>query len=227
MVEILFTKGNGEHEMSKKRILFIGDSITAAGVESDQERIGNGYVRIIHDYLMTTYPGQFEIINKGISGNRVTDLEARWENDVIRLKPDIISISIGINDVWRQLDSPLIEQIYPEKFERIYERLLNRTREENNSTILLMEPTIIEEDAASEGNEKLKAYIEVIHRLANKFGAGLILTHRAFIDYIEDDGGDELTTDGVHMTSAGNKLMAETWIKSTEELLVSKINGKL
>src|SRR5690625_1637327 len=89
------------------RVVFIGDSITEAGKFTDSERLGTGYVRLIHDYLITTYPtSHFEILNNGISGNRIDDLKARWQTDVLDVKPDIISISIGINDVWQQLKQP-------------------------------------------------------------------------------------------------------------------------
>src|SRR5690625_3810273 len=82
------------------RMVFIGDSITEAGKFTDSERLGTGYVRVIHDYLLTTYPTNvFEILNKGISGDRIDDLEARWQTDVIDMKPDMVSISIGINEM--------------------------------------------------------------------------------------------------------------------------------
>lgn len=84
------------------KIIFIGDSVTESGKFKDPERIGTGYVRLIHDYLKVSNPGRkIEIVNQGISGNRIPDLVARWDKDVIALQPDLLSISIGINDVWR------------------------------------------------------------------------------------------------------------------------------
>src|SRR5690625_8042748 len=103
------------------RMVFIGDSITESGKFEDPEALGSGYVRLLYDYFITTYPAsKFEVINKGISGNRIDDIKARWLRDVIDLNPDIVSISIGINDVWNQLKYPETKQKHPENFERLY-----------------------------------------------------------------------------------------------------------
>lgn len=201
------------------RIIFIGDSITESGKFTDPEKIGTGYVRLIHDYLITTYlESPLEIINKGISGNRITDLAARWKTDVVDLKPDIISVSIGINDVWRQLDQPDIDQVYPDDFERIYDDLLKQVKTHTNATIVLMEPTIIEENVKSLGNEKLKPYIDSIDRLAEKYGAVAVPIHRGFLAFIRKNNGYRLTTDGVHMNSTGNMMMTTFWLEMTKSI---------
>src|SRR5688572_667374 len=146
--------------MATKKILLIGDSITDCGRREDQEGLGYGYVRILHDYLVTTYPAaNYQIVNTGIGGDRVTDLAARWQTDVIDHQPDYVSISIGINDVWRQLDRPEIEQVTPEIFHQIYVQLLTQVKEKTNAQILLMQPTIIEEDSESKGNKMLLDYV--------------------------------------------------------------------
>ncbi|MBS4200432.1 SGNH/GDSL hydrolase family protein [Bacillus sp. FJAT-49732] len=200
----------------KARILFIGDSITEWGRNEDPEGIGIGYVRIIHDYLLTAFPSkELEIINKGIGGNRATDLQDRWEKDVLDLHPDYVSVSIGINDVWRQLDNPDMVQVYPEQFEEILAGLLEKT----NAQLILMEPTIIEEDIHSEGNQKLIPYVEIVRKLAKNFDAILVPTHQDFIDYLKTGATYKLTTDGVHMNSAGNMLMAKSWLEASKSLL--------
>lgn len=128
-------------------IVFIGDSITESGRWGDSEQVGYGYVRLIRDYLITAYPNRsFDIVNRGVSGNRIPDLLARWERDVIALQPDVVSISIGINDVWRQLDHLEKEQVYPDEFERIYAELARKTKEKTNAQLIFMEPTIIGEE---------------------------------------------------------------------------------
>ena len=195
------------------RILFIGDSITEWGRNEDAEGLGHGYVRIVHDYLVTTFPEKnIEIINKGIGGNRATDLQARWDEDVLALDPDFVSVSIGINDVWRQLDNPDMEQVYPEQYKVILEELLSKTE----AKLILMEPTIIEEEIDSEGNQKLIPYVESVREFADKFSAILVPTHEAFIEYYRKGGSYQLTTDGVHMNPAGNMLMATTWLKACQ-----------
>lgn len=213
--------------MITKKILFIGDSITDGARNEDSEGLGFGYVRMIRDYFITNYENiNYQIINRGISGNRISDLAKRWDRDVINLKPDYLSISIGINDVWRQLDRPEMEQIDPEKFENYYDQLLSQVKRETKAQIILMEPTIIDEDTQSIGNRMLKKYVEIVHRIADKFDAKIVLTHQAFLQYLGSNKEYKLTTDGVHMTSIGNTLMANTWLNAVEQML-EKNEGKL
>ncbi|MCJ7842245.1 SGNH/GDSL hydrolase family protein [Lederbergia sp. NSJ-179] len=197
------------------RILLIGDSITDTGRREDPEGLGFGYVRLIHDELLVTYPEKnIEIINRGIGGDRVTNLQARWDEDVLSEEPDYVSISIGINDVWRQLDQPQMEQVYPEQFEEIYHELCQKTK----AQLILMEPTVIEEDLDSEGNRKLVDYVEIVRRLAKQYHAILVPTHQDFQYYLLSGNEHPLTTDGVHMNSAGNMLMARSWMKACAAL---------
>ncbi|MDQ0229622.1 SGNH/GDSL hydrolase family protein [Metabacillus malikii] len=201
-------------------ILLIGDSITEWGRHGDPEDLGTGYVRLIHDYFVTTFPTKkYMFFNRGVGGDRITDLAARWQKDAIDLQPDIISISIGINDVWRQIDNPDMDQVSPEQFEQLYNDLLTEVKEKTNAAIVLMEPTVIEEDSESRGNKLLPNYVSVIHSVAEKFGAIVVPTHKAFIDYLQADNGYKLTTDGVHMNPAGNMLMAKAWIQAAKQLL--------
>ncbi|MCK6206120.1 SGNH/GDSL hydrolase family protein [Bacillus infantis] len=205
--------------MKSKKLLFIGDSITDHGRREDPEQIGFGYVRNLRDYYLTSFPEkEFEFINRGVSGNRVTDLADRWKADVIDIQPDVVSISIGINDVWRQLDSPGIVQIDPGRFKEVYQDLLTQVREETEAEIVLMEPTVIEEDVHSEGNRLLTPYVEAVHELAEQFNAVVVPEHKAFIRYLESGGKLKLTTDAVHMTSAGDMLMARTWVQGAGSL---------
>lgn len=209
----------GEKVDKKRRIVFIGDSITEAGRLEDQEKIGTGYVRLLHDYLQTSYPNSFEVLNKGVSGDRVIDLAKRWENDVLRNNPDILSISIGVNDVWHQLKHRDVKQVYPADFERVYDEILLQAKTQTNAQLVLMEPTIIEEDVHSIGNQKLMAYVEIVRHLADKYQAILVPTHQRFMDFLATNSEYALTTDGVHMNSAGNMLIATSWLKSVRSIL--------
>ncbi|MGG1686081.1 SGNH/GDSL hydrolase family protein [Pseudalkalibacillus sp. NRS-1564] len=196
--------------------LFIGDSITDSGRNQDPEGLGYGYVRMIKEEIIKEF--HVEIINKGVSGDRITDLESRWKRDVLALEPDLISISIGINDVWRQLDHSEMEQVLPSEFEEVYERLLNKVND-GIVQIVLMEPTIIEENIYSKGNQLLMPYVEIVRKLGVKFGAIVVPTHGTFLQALREKK-DTLTTDGVHMTSVGNRLMADTWLKSYKDNLL-------
>jgi acyl-CoA thioesterase I len=205
------------------KIIFIGDSITEWGRGGDPEDIGTGYVRLIHDYLLTTYPEKTPIVlNRGVGGHRIPDLANRWKTDVIDENPAYVSISIGINDVWRQIDHLEADQVYPEQFETTYIDLLNQVKEQTNATIILMEPTVIEESIESEGNQKLIPYAEIVKNLAEKYDAVFVPTHQAFIKYLQADTGYQLTIDGVHTNSTGNMLMAQTWIRAFEAKVMNK-----
>lgn len=195
------------------KMIFIGDSITASNKNTDPERLGNGYVRMIKEVL----PEDVTIINKGVNGHRVTDLAFRWERDVIDLEPDLLSVSIGINDVWRQLDSPDLSQVDVSKFEEVYRELLSQLPP--TTKLVVMEPTIIKENPQSQGNQMLIPYIEVVRKLAVEFDAVLVPTHDVFIDHLTKKPDVSLTTDGVHMRKKGNELMAKAWLKATESLI--------
>ena len=199
--------------MGQSKTVFIGDSITEWGRFEDPEELGFGYVRYIRDYLAINKPEELpSIINRGIGGNRIPDLKERWEEDVIALNPDVVSISIGINDVWRQLDNPQKEQVYPQEFKTIYIDLLEQVKKKTNARIVIMEPTIIQEDIEAKGNILLKEYVQVIHEIAKLYDALVVPTHQVFIQYLNKKNHQVLTTDGVHMNSAGNMLMAQTWL---------------
>ncbi|WP_226659327.1 SGNH/GDSL hydrolase family protein [Pseudalkalibacillus hwajinpoensis] len=200
----------------KQKWLFIGDSITDSGRNQDSERLGYGYVRMIRDEILKK--DAVEIINKGVSGDRITDLEERWSRDVLSVQPDVVSISIGINDVWRQLDHPEMDQIMPHDFKKIYEELVEKVGS-LGAKCILMEPTIIEERIDSIGNQKLLPYVEIVRQLAVKYDAILVPTHIAFIEELKKDQGT-LTTDGVHMTETGNQLMAKIWLETCVDKLL-------
>ena len=117
-------------------LILIGDSITENGRFDDPNEIGIGYAALIHHYLTVKHPeAELHILNKGISGNRVDDLEERWEQDVLAHQPNWVSISIGINDVWRQFKNPEMDQVSIEQFKEIYERLITQTLNKRRPTL--------------------------------------------------------------------------------------------
>ena len=201
-----------------ERWLFIGDSITDCGRLDDPEGLGRGYVRYIRDYVALRHPSlNVEWINRGVSGNRVVDLYERWETDVIRQQPDWVSISIGINDVWRQLDQRGTP-VYIDEYQRVYAELVEWTKNETEASLILMETTVIEEDLNSEGNQLLKPYNTFIRELAAEHGALLVPMNQAFRRYLQTKNRIPLTTDGVHLTSTGNMLMAWTGLEAVQAI---------
>jgi len=200
--------------VKQRKLLFIGDSITEWG-KSCFDDLGTGYVRMVHDELCEKYLDKhIHIVNRGVGGDRVTDLEKRWERDVLEENPAYLSVSIGINDVWRQLDGLEEEQVYPQKFEQVYRSLLEQVKERTEAQIVLMEPSIIEENVYSEGNQRLAEYVKIIQQLAHEYDAICVPIHHVFLNHLRMSPDQFVTTDGVHMNERGNELMAKTWVES-------------
>lgn len=205
---------------SNTRLVFIGDSITDCGRINDPEKIGCGYVRIIRDWLMAKDPGCApEVINKGVSGNKVNDLHKRWQEDVLDLKPDVLSIKIGINDVWHNFLEPP-QGISLEEFVRIYEELLDQVKTHlPECQIVLCEPTVIWPPAEDGANEQLKHYCQAVRELAVQVRARAFAPlHGAFEDAKICRPDVSWTTDGVHPTSTGHMLIARQWLKATRAM---------
>lgn len=197
------------------RWVFIGDSITDCGRRQCPEELGGGYVRLIHDAL---YASQADtapvVINRGISGNRVDDLQSRWDEDVLALKPDLVSIKIGINDVWHQFSEGGRGGTTLEKFREIFAELLDRLRQAHpDCTVVLCDPSVIWPPAPAEGNGRLQPYIEAVHDLAEQFEVRWrVPLHSAFENGRAQRPDIDWATDGVHPTSAGHMLIARTWL---------------
>ena len=124
-------------------ILFQGDSVTDAGrSREDDAQLGLGYPRLVSSLLSASYPELgLQFINRGISGNRVRDLKARWSEDCLELKPDILTILIGINDCWRRYDRE--DPTSPEQYEEDYRWILTQTQERTAAQIILLEPFVL------------------------------------------------------------------------------------
>ena len=136
------------------KILFQGDSITDAGRVRDNDiNVGTGYPLFIKAALNLEAPGKYEFVNRGISGNRIVDVYARIKKDIINVKPDVMSILIGINDVWHEYtDSP--NGVDADKFYKIYDMLISEVKEAlPDIKIMIMEPFVIPARATEENWE--------------------------------------------------------------------------
>jgi lysophospholipase L1-like esterase len=203
---------------SGERFLLIGDSITDAGRFEDPEGLGFGYVRMFRELLWACDPS-FDgvVINGGVSGDTIRHLERRWTRDVIDVRPDVLSISIGVNDVWRQFQTPPNpEQVFIDEFEQTYRRLLTRVKESFDCHLLLLEATIIGESPDTPHNKIMPEYNECVARLALDFDATLVPMNQAFWRAIEAHPERRLTSDDVHPLSNGHMLMALTLYKAME-----------
>lgn len=201
-------------------LLFIGDSITDCGRRDDVEEIGDGYVRLIRDYLLARNPATApRVINRGISGNRVTDLGARWKEDVLDLAPDAVSVMVGINDVWHGLAGGT-GGVSLEQFTGVYHAILRQLAVVLPKTkLVLCEPTVIEPPAPAEGNARLLPYVRAVREIAREFDAVCCVPlHSTFIQAKKTRPDIDWTPDGVHPSSAGHMLIARAWLGCTKLL---------
>ena len=197
-------------------VLFFGDSITDCGRNRDAlpgeaGGWGRGYVGQIATNLREKFPEKNLLFtNKGISGNRVYDLEDRLETEVLPLAPDIVTILIGINDVWRRYDSDLISD--PDDFEASYRRILERIAA-SGAEMVLMEPFALEvPPVQAHWRDDLDPKIEVVRALAVEFGTKLIPLDGLFRNAARSRDAKFWLPDGVHPSPEGHALIASAWM---------------
>jgi acyl-CoA thioesterase I len=200
----------------ESRILFQGDSITYCGRDRAQPHsLGNGYAMMAAGLLAARHPELAPVcFNRGIGGNRTGDLLARWQEDCIDLKPDVLSILIGINDVWRRYDSKLPTSA--EAFEGNYRSLLERTRDALPAVrLILMEPFVLPvPDDRARWREDLDPKIDAVRRLAREFGARLVPLDGIFAAAATRQPPAAWAADGVHPSPAGHGLIAHHWLQA-------------
>lgn len=202
-----------------KTFLFQGDSITDAG--RGESGYGSGYPLITAAKLGRKYPGM-KFINKGISGNRIVDLYARIKADFINLKPDFISILIGINDVWHEIGGH--NGVSAPKFEKIYSMLIEEIKEALPETkIIILEPFVLKAIATEENWEEFKSETklraEAAKRVADKFGLPFVFLQDKFDEAMKEyDEASYWLIDGVHPTPMGHEIISEELIKAFETL---------
>ena len=204
---------------ANQTLLFVGDSITDCGRERPVGQrwnsLGEGYVSFVDSILGAVIPGTtITVLNTGISGNRVTDLEARWQSDVLDLEPNWLSVMIGINDVWRQFDSePGAEQVEPEQYELVYRSLLAKTRSQLDG-LVLMTPYFLETNREDPMRLKMDAYGTITKRLAAEFDAICVDTQAAFDRYLVHQPTESLCEDRVHPNGLGHMILARAFLNA-------------
>ncbi len=203
------------------KILFQGDSITDCGRNrNDPADCGPGYPGKVKGYLDLFFPGMFEVVNRGISGNRTVDLAARWKEDCLDIKPDVLSILIGINDTWRRYDRNLVTTA--EEFEKNYRYLLTSVRQALPDTkILLMVPFLLPVvDEREKWRVDLDPKKNIVKKLAVEYGTDLIALDGLLARMCTREAPAYWAADGVHPTDAGHGIIARKWLESRGLLCV-------
>jgi len=198
-------------------ILFQGDSITDCGrYREDGSSTGQGYPLLVKAELQYNRPADgLTILNRGISGDRVVDLFARWREDCLELKPTVISILIGVNDIWQERRQCGVDSV---KFERVYRMILEETREKlPNARLVLLTPFALEAGATADKwtaywLPELAARTKAVENLAVSFDATLVSLQPLFDKAAQDAPNEYWLFDGVHPTPAGHRLIAGAWL---------------
>lgn len=199
------------------KILFQGDSITDAGRKKEVDSSkGMGYPMLVAAKLGFDYPNEYEFINRGISGNRISDLLARIKKDMINESPDVMSILIGVNDVWHEIVGG--NGIRADLFETIYDLLIKELKSAlPNLRIMIMEPFVLKGTATESSLEEFQTEVAlrgaVARRVAEKHGLEFIPLQEKFDEAVELAPESYWLTDGVHPTAAGHELIAREWMK--------------
>ncbi len=200
------------------KILFQGDSITDAGRNrAVPGSLGGGYALLAAANLGLRHPDRaFTFWNRGVGGDRVKALAARWQTDCLDLRPTWVSIMIGINDTWRRYDSA--DPTSTESYETDYRRILTQVRDSLGARLILLEPFVlpVPEDRRT-WREDLDPRIAVVHKLAKEFNALLVPLDKIFAEHARKTAPAYWAADGVHPTPAGHALIAESWLKAVGE----------
>jgi lysophospholipase L1-like esterase len=201
-------------------LLFQGDSITDAGRNKRREMpneagsFGTGYALITASWILEELAGlELTIHNRGISGNKVYQLAERWDKDCIDLKPNVLSILIGVNDYWHHRNGQYDGT--PGVYENDYRSLLERTRRElPGIRLVICQPFVLPGTSAVDETwlEPFNAYQEIAAKMAKEFDAVWVPFQAAFNQALHLAPAPYWAGDGVHPSMAGAQLMAGTWL---------------
>lgn len=202
------------------RIVFAGDSVTDMGStipvgEGMFDNVGRGYVRVLESMFASYYPEVFlRITNSGISGNTSRDLLERYDRDVIELNPDWVSICIGINDVWRQFDSPAItdSHVLPDEYEKNVENMILRVKDKVKG-VFVLSPYIIESNKEDMMRKRMDEYVSICKNLANKHNCIFVDFQKMYEDYCKIRHSSYIAWDRIHPNQVGATLMAREFLK--------------
>lgn len=202
------------------RILFQGDSITDAyrAYENDWNT-GIGYPRFVSAQLGFEEPGEHEFFNRGISGNRIVDVYARIKKDIINLKPDVMSILIGVNDVWHGLDDMNPNGVDEDRFYDVYCMLIEDIKRAlPNIKIIILEPFVLKA-SATEGKwdvflTEVKKRAKKAREVAQKYNLAFVELQNGFDSLCGKAPADYWLGDGVHPSAMGHEFIKREWLKA-------------
>lgn len=215
--------------MENKIILFQGDSITDCGRDrKNPVSHGTGYAQRVAGILKADEPYKYRTYNRGISGNRIVDVYARIKQDIINLKPDYMSILIGVNDVWHEFSWE--NGVGAQKYEKIFDMMIEEIQAAlPDIKIMILEPFVLPGSATINTEDQpnrldtFRSEVELraaaAKRVAEKYNLVFVPLQEMF-DRVNADAPVDgyWLIDGVHPTAAGHELITRQWIKSFETM---------
>jgi lysophospholipase L1-like esterase len=203
------------------KLLMIGDSITDAERFAELRflpsgGLGHGYVSYVAALLSAVHPEHgIQVINRGVSGNTVRDLKLRWQEDVLNMNPDWVSIMIGINDVWQQFDTPdnPAEHVYIEEYRQTLEELLGQTTKKVKGIVLLT-PYYIEPNHKDPMRIEMDRYGKEVRTLSEKFNTVFIDIQANFDEALNTYSPTYLAEDKIHPSPVGHMIIAYAFLKA-------------
>lgn len=205
------------------RILFQGDSITDALRSRENDiNIGTGYALLVKASLGFEEPGKYEFLNRGVSGNRIVNLYARMKCDILNLKPDVMSILIGVNDVFHDFkESP--NGVDAEKFYKIYDMLITEVKEAlPDLKIMILEPFVLQSGMPEErweiADSEVRKRALMAKKIAEKHRLSFVPLQEGFCELAKSGGDSYWIGDGVHPTAMGHEYIKNEWLKAFKAL---------
>lgn len=206
------------------KLLFIGDSITDAGRDPDGEPapwrphygLGTGYVCMVWAWLQAAHPElRLQVLNRGVCGHTVRDLAARWQRDALEPAPSVLSVMIGINDVWRQFDQPAVPGagVPPEEYRTTLRRLVEQARPVTRH-ILMASPFFIEPRKDDPLRARMEEYGAIVREIAAATGAIFVDTQAGFDEVLRHVHASWLAWDRIHPGPHGHMILARAFLRA-------------
>lgn len=203
------------------KIVFQGDSITDAGRDKrNYHDMGNGYPKFTSQQLRDMFPDvDFEFINQGISGNRTCQLFDRLYLDAIAFNPDIITVLIGVNDIWHRYGGGKIETT-DEQIETNYRAILNRLKKQTNAKIVMLAPYLLDSKDVDHMRDDLERVLTIEKKLAAEFADAFVPLDELFAEAVKTQPEPLFySNDGVHPNQNGAQFIAKHLVDTLSKLV--------
>lgn len=198
-------------------LVMAGDSVTDCGRRYESEpagwgSFGDGYVNLVNAFLCSMYPeNEVMVVNRGVNGNTIVDLEKRWDKDILELNPTWVTVLIGINDVWGHFSGQLEHRrtVDEATYRRLYESIVKRTINKVSGMIILS-PFMMEKNKNDEMRQMVETYAGIAREIAKKYGLMYVDLQKRMDKFLESLSSYHISQDRVHPDIKGHMIIAKT-----------------